>query len=92
MAYHSEEEVTFITANLSPAALRNRERDLARMRERFKRQKKTVLRKNGQKEFLELKDLARAIRYAKRLANNEGLITHLELAATYFDDAAKGYE
>lgn len=72
---------------MSPGQKAKREADLERMRAKWRKERKTVKRLSGEVELLSLPDLARACRYAKRLAKNEALKQHLELAASYFDEA-----
>lgn len=77
-----------VATAFDPASKARRERDLERMRAKWRRDKVRIHRRPGKKsELLPLEDLARAIRYAKRLTENEALLKHLEIAACYFDDA-----
>lgn len=90
-----------LEASLSPDALQRREADLVRMRAKFKRERSERNARAGagvkskkvvDPEVLDLADLARAIRYAKKRYTNAALLAQLELAATYLDDAAKPEE
>ena len=72
---------------MSPQSKLKRERYLEKMRYRWTREKRKVKRGNGKTEYLKLVDLARACRVAKGCVTNEALKAHLEIAATYFEDA-----
>lgn len=75
---------------MSPERKARREAELVLMRAKWKRDRVTVRRDGKKPELLRLRDLARAIRFVKRWAENQALIDHLEIAASYFDDAETG--
>lgn len=72
---------------MSPQSKANREVALAAMRAKWLREKRTVKRRSGKQDELRCADLASACRVAERCVTSESLKAHLEIAASYFDEA-----
>jgi len=94
-----------VYTQLSEATRARRDADLARMRQKHQRDRPRVRRVVGLRTVkriaeverpvrktmvIELAHLAHACRVAKSLSSNPVLIEHLEIAATYFEDAECG--